>query len=148
MRICLILVRFVLGATPAIAQVAPAGPPPAIQLPPQLADPATADRLVDAMQSLSHALLDLKVGKLQAVLEGRKATRSERNLTVRDLERRKDPNFERRLDDQIAAARPRMEQSIRAMNDALPEVTQDLEHARQALERAMANMPDPNYPRR
>jgi len=41
-----------------------------------------------------------------------------------------------------------MEQGIKAVNQALPEVTEDLQRAQTAIERALANMPDPNYPRR
>jgi len=41
-----------------------------------------------------------------------------------------------------------MEQGIRAFNEAIPEVTEDLRRAQQSIERAIANMPDPNYPRR
>ena len=145
MRISLILLQLSLCAAPALAQPVP---PPAIQLPPELTDPATADRLADAMQSLSQALLDMRVGNIKAAVEGRRATPAERRMTVRDLARRNDPDFDRRLDQQIAAARPRIEQGIRAMNQALPEVTDDLQRAQAAIERALANLPDPNYPRR
>jgi len=145
MRISLILLPLSLCAAPALAQPAP---PPTIQLPPELTDPATADRLTDAMQSLSQALLDMRVGNIKAAVEGRRATPAERRMTVRDLARRNDPDFDRRLDQQIAAARPRIEQGIRAMNQALPEVTDDLQRAQAAIERALANLPDPNYPRR
>ena len=69
-------------------------------------------------------------------------------MTVRDLARRDDPNFDRNLHQQIAAARPKIEQSIRAVNTALPEVTADLQRAQRSIERAIANMPDPNYPNR
>ena len=106
------------------------------------------DRLADSMQALSHVMLDMKVGGLRAALEGREATPSEKRLTVRDLARRNDPNFERHLDQQIAAARPKLERSMRAMNQALPEITEDLQRAERAIDRAAANMPDPNYPRR
>ena len=145
MRISLILLPLCLCAAPALEQPVP---PPAIQLPPELTDPATADRLADAMQSLSQALLDMRVGNIKAAVEGRRATPAERRMTVRDLARRNDPDFDRRLDQQIAAARPRIEQGIRAMNQALPEVTDDLQRAQAAIERALANLPDPNYPRR
>ena len=151
MRLSLVLLGLSLCAAPASAQTgAPAtrAESQAIQLPPQLADPATADRLADAMQSMSQALLDLKVGRLQAALEGRQVTPADRNLTVRDLARRDDPAFEKRLQQQIAQARPKMEQGLRALNEALPEVTQDLQRAQRSIERAIANMPDPNYPRR
>ena len=147
MRASLILLPLTLCGAPALAQAAPAGPD-AIRVPPELTDPATADRLADAMQSLSQALLDMRVGNIQAALEGRRATLSERRMTVRDLARRNDPDFERHLNQQIATARPKVEQGIRAMNQALPEVNEDLQRARQSLERALSNLPDPNYPRR
>ena len=151
MRPCLVLVSLMVCAAPALAQT-PAqsyrADGQAIELPPQIADPATADRLADAVQSMSQALLDLRVGRLQAALEGRKASPAERNVTIRDLARREDPAFEKNLQQQIAQARPKVEQSIRALNEALPEVTQDLQRAQRSIERAIANMPDPNYPRR
>jgi uncharacterized protein involved in exopolysaccharide biosynthesis len=113
-----------------------------------LADPATADRLADSIQALSKALLDMKVGGVQAALEGRKATSAEKNLTVRDLARRDDPDLDRHLQQKIAEARPMIEQSMRAMNEALPAIQQNLAEAQKSLERAIANMPDPNYPKR
>lgn len=151
MRPSLILLPLLFCAAPALAQTdtpATRADTQAIQLPGELADPATADRLADAMQSMSQALLDLKVGRLQAALEGRKATSADRNLTVRDLARRNDPAFERRLQQGIAEATPKMERSLRALNEAMPEVTEDLQRAQRSIERAIANMPDPNYPRR
>jgi hypothetical protein len=119
-----------------------------VQLPPELTDPATADRLTDAMQSLSQALLDMRVGNIKAAIEGRRASPDEQRMTVRDLARRNDPDFDRHLHQQIAQARPKIEQGIRAVNEALPEVNEDLERARSSIERAIANLPDPNYPRR
>ena len=145
MRITLVLLPLALTGAPAFAQVAaPAAPAqPVVQLPPVLADPATADRLADTMQSLSSALLNLPVGEVQAAIEGRKATAADRRRTVRSETGISD----RELQARIAAAKPQVEQSIRAVNQALPEITADLQHARQSLERALANMPDPNYPR-
>jgi hypothetical protein len=136
----LIAIALLAAAPPAApAPVAPP-PPPTVQLPPQLTDPATGDRLADAVEALSHALLNLPVGEVQAAVEGRPPTPADRRRTVRQL----DPNFERR----IAAARPRIQASMRAMATALPEVMQSLHQAREAIERAAANMPDPNYPKR
>jgi hypothetical protein len=100
------------------------------------------------VQSLSQALLDMKVGGVQAALEGRKPTQAESNLTVRDLGRRNDPNFDRNIEHQIASARPKLEQTISALNQAVPEITQDLKNAQRSIERAISNLPDPNYPRR
>ena len=146
MRLALVILPVALSAGPALAQAVPPPPsaaPQALQLPPE-----TVERFADSMQSLSQALLDMKVGGVQAAIEGRKATRAERNLTVRDLGRRNDPNFDRNIEQQIASARPKLEQSVRALNETLPQITQDLQNAQKAIERAMANLPDPNYPRR
>ena len=143
MRLGLLLFPLGLFAAPALAQAATPAEPRAVQIAPE-----TVHRLADSMQSLSEALLDMKVGGVEAAIEGRKATPAEKKLTVRDLGRRKDPNFDRNIEQQIAAAKPRMEQSIKALNQALPEITEDLQRAQKAIERAMANMPDPNYPKR
>jgi hypothetical protein len=141
MRKSLIILPLLLAATPAVAQPVP-------QLPPELTDPATAQKLTNAMQELSRALLDVRVGGVRAALEGRPASPAERAMTVRDMARRDDPNFERKLDQQMATVGPKMQQSMRAINQALPAVMQSLAQAQQALERAVANMPDPTYPRR
>lgn len=151
MRSSPLLVILSACAAPALAQSAAPGAPPAreaIHLPPELADPATADKLAGAVQQLSQALLDMKVGGMQAALEGRKASPAEHNLTVRDLARRDDPNIDKHIQQRIAEAKPKLEQAIKALNEALPEVTQDLDSAHKALERAIVNMPDPNYPKR
>ena len=121
MRLAPILLPLALCAAPAIAQPKP------IQLPPELTDPAAADRLAEAMQAASRAVLDTRLG---------------------DLARRDDPLIDRRVEQQIAAARPKIEQSLRALNQALPEIAADLQRAQAALKRAVANMPDPNYPRK
>jgi hypothetical protein len=41
-----------------------------------------------------------------------------------------------------------MRQSMKAMADALPDMMQGLHQAKKSLDRAIANMPDPNYPKR
>jgi hypothetical protein len=136
----LILLPLLMSATPAFAQ------PP--EVPRELTDPATADRIAGGIQGMSQALLDLRVGALQAAIEGRRPTASDRRLTVRDLGRREDPDFDRKLNQQIADAKPMIHQSMKALNDALPAVMQELEQAQQSIERAIANMPDPTYPKR
>ena len=111
-------------------------------------DPAVADRLANAVQTLSTSLLDLRVGGVEAAIEGREATPDEKRLTVRDLARRDDPDFDRKIEQQIAQAKPMIRQSMKALNEALPAMMQSLERARKSFERAMANMPDPTYPKR
>jgi hypothetical protein len=137
----LILLPLLVAATPAVAQPAP-------QLPPELTDPATAQKLAHAMQALSTALLDVKVGEARAALEGRRASAAERSLTVGDLARRDDPDFDRHWHQRIASIAPTLQRSVDAVNRALPEITGDLDDAQKSLQRAIANLPDPNYPKR
>jgi|SRR5512146_339323 hypothetical protein len=141
MRKSLIILPLLLASTPALADPAP-------QLPAELTDPATVQRLTNSMQALSSAFLNMRVGEVTAALEGRPATPEERNLTVGDLARRDDPDFDRHFHDQIANVGPTMQRSIQAMNKAMPEIARDLKDVRRSLERAIANMPDPNYPKR
>ena len=145
MRKIAILIPLLACASPALAQPAPAD---SVQLPRELTDPATADRLANMMQALSRAVLDLQVGELKAAAEGRRATAAERRLTIRDMARRDDPNFDRKIERQIAQSGPAIRQSIKALNEAVPQITQSLQQASRAIERAAANMPDPTYPRR
>ena len=138
MRKSLILLPLLLVATPAVAQ------PANVQLPTELTDPATADRLADAMEALSNLLLDLKVGEAKAALEGRQATAAEKKLTVRDLGKIDDRELKRRM----AEMKPQLEQSMKAFQKALPEMMNSLEEAQKSLERVTANIPDPTYPKR
>ena len=143
MRKSLILLTVLATATPALAE-----PRKSIQLPKELTDPATADKLAKAMNGLTKTLLDLKVGEVQAAVEGRKPTRAERNLTVRDLGRRDDPDFDRNVRRQIAETGPKIAQGMKALSDALPTIMKALDDASRAVDRAAANMPDPTYPKR
>lgn len=141
----LFLLPLVLSASPAFAQPAPAD---TIQIPRELTDPATVQRLTGTMQALSKALLDIRVGELKAAAEGRQATPAEKRMTVRDIARREDPNFDRNISREIAQTGPVIRQGMKAMSDALPAMMQGLDQAQKALERAAANMPDPTYPKR
>jgi hypothetical protein len=107
-----------------------------------------ADRLADTMQAVSQALLNLPVGEFRAAVEGREPTPADRALTVRDLGRRDDPNFDANFRRQMAQARPAMERGMKALNTALPAMEKALGDTRDAIDRAVANMPDPTYPRR
>ena len=138
MRKALILLPLVGIGSPALAQ------PDAIQLPPELTDPAMADRLTDARQALAKVVLDLQVGEVQAALEGRQATAAERQLRVRDLGKVDDQDLQRR----IAEAKPQIQQSMKAFQRALPEMIRSLDQAQKSIERVTANLPDPTYPKR
>ena len=141
MRKILIVLPVLLCSSPAFAQPAP-------QLPPELTDPATVHQLFGTLDQLSRALMNVRIGEARAALEGRDATPRERNMTVGDYARRNDPNFDRKLHQQIATAEPQLQRGIQSMNRALPAVMQALDDAERAVDRAVANMPDPTYPRR
>jgi len=141
MRTALIVLPLALLASPAFAQPAPSCAP---QIQRVLNDPAMADRMANVMQAMSHAFLDLPVGEVEAALQGRAPTPADRARTLRT----EDPNLDREVQDQVAQARPVIRQSMRAMADALPGMMQGLHQAQKSLERAVANMPDPNYPKR
>jgi hypothetical protein len=143
MRKTLIVLPLLLVASPAFAQEAPAP-----ELPRALTDPATAQKLTGTMQALSSALLNLKVGEVKAVLDGRAATPEERNMTVGDLARRDDPNFDRHLQERMASIGPTVQQGMVALNRALPVMMRDLKDTQKSLERAVSNLPDPTYPKR
>ena len=130
-----------LAATPAAAQTAPA-------IPPELSDPAMADKLGNVMQSLSNAFLNLPVGEVQAALEGRPATPAEKRTTVRDIGRRDDPDLDRHFQQQIAGSRETMRAGMTAMKTALPAIMKGVNEARAEMEKALANMPSATYPAR
>ena len=143
MRKIVILLPLVFVARPALAQEAP---PP--QLPHELTDPATVERLTGTMQALSRALLDVRIGGIEAALEGHDATPREKHMTVGDLARRNDPDFDRHLQQRMANVGPQIQRSVKAINRALPEMMKSVEDAQRSLDRAIANMPDPTYPKR
>ena len=142
MRKSLLIVASLLVAAPAAAQ------PVAPQLPPILTDPASAQRLTGVLDAITDAVLNIRVGDVRAAVEGREATPQERAMTVRDMARRDDPDFDRHLHGKLATVGPAIQQSAGAVNRALPQVMRSLEDAQRSIERAVANLPDPTYPRR
>lgn len=143
--------RNVLLVLPLLATAAPAAAEPARDLQAverALRDPATADKLGRSLDGLTDALMSLKVGPLQAALEGREPTPAERNLTVGDIERRRNPQAEAELRAKIRNAGPAIAQGMNALASVLPVMTKALEDIDRAVERAAANMPDPTYPNR
>ena len=140
--------RSVLTALPVLSAAAPLSAQPAPQLPPELTDPATAQRLAGAVQAVSNAFLNMRVGDIHAAMEGRPPSPAERNMTVRDMARRDDPDFDRHMQQRMAAIGPTMQRGMVELNRTLPLVMHDLEDAKRSLDRALSNLPDPDYPRR
>jgi hypothetical protein len=146
MRKSLIVLPLLLSASPAFAQEA--APPPAFQLPRELTDPEAQMRLAGKLQAMANALLNVRVGELGAAVEGREATPAERNVTVGDMVRRKDPNFDRDVAREVATVGPKIQRSMQALSRTLPRVMRDVEDAKRSIDRAVSNLPDPTYPQR
>jgi len=141
MRALLIALPLMLTPVPALA-----APKAAPRLPPELSDPAMADRLGRMMGSLTRALMDLPVGELEAAVEGREPTQADRSKRVRD--HIGGPGAEREVEARVAASGRTVQAATRALVDSLPSMMAALEQAERNLERATANLPDPTYPKR
>jgi hypothetical protein len=136
-----LLVPLLLIASPAVAQSAP---PSDIRMPPELTDPAMADKLTNMLQAMSKAFLNIPVGEVQAVVEGRPVTSADRRRTIRSETRMS----ERELDAKIEQSKPMIAASQRALASAIPAMMKAMTDAAQELERAGANIPRPDYPKR
>ena len=143
MRLALIALPLAVMASPALAQAAPP-PPETIQLPPELTDPRWADRLTDAMAAMSKVFLELPVGEVEAAMEGRQPTAADKRRTVRSETKMS----EREMRQRIEEARPAMKAGMKALAAALPAMMKGMSDAQREFERAMANVPRPDYPRR
>lgn len=97
-------------------------------------------------QALSDALLNLPAGEIEAAAEGRQPTWADRHRTLRDIARRDDPNFDRRLQRGVAEAGPQLQAAQRAIVTTLPKVAGALSQAAGEIHRALQNMPRPDYP--
>jgi hypothetical protein len=144
MRITLALAPIALLASPVAAQ-APAEP---IQIPPELTDPATTERVLDMLGPLSKAFMNLPIGEIEAVAAGRPVTPADRTRTIRDVAGAGAPNFEADFQRQIAASRGTMRAASKAMVAALPAISRAMNEVRHEIERATANLPSPVYPQR
>ena len=146
MRALLIALPLMLAAAPAAAapQYAPPGPGPEVER--MLNDPAMADTLGRVAGVLTRSLMNLPVGEMEAAIEGRPVTPADRARTVRDSVG--DPDLERRVAAEAAQSGRTMQAAGKAMMSSLPAIMGALGQAQDAIERAVANMPDPTYPRR
>lgn len=151
MRKTLLLLPLLLVTSPALAQsVAPgdSAEPSLVRVPHELTDPAAVDRLALRLEAFSQALLNLPVGDIKAAAEGHTASPAERRMTVGDVIRRHDPDFDRQVARQMAQTGPKIRQSLKAVHEALPAMIHAINEAQQAVDRVTANMPDPTYPKR
>ncbi len=142
MRAFLVVVPALLAASPALA----AQPIPAPVLPPVLTDPAMADQLGRVAGAVTRSLMNLPVGEVEAAIEGRPPTRADRARTVRDSIG--DPQVEQRIEQQAAASGRTIQAAGQALANSLPSILGAIDGARDEIERAVGNLPSPNYPRR
>jgi hypothetical protein len=141
MRALWIALPLMLASTPALA--APKAVP---QLPPELSDPAMADKLGKVMGALTRAFMDMPVGEVEAAVQGREPTAADRSRTVRD--RIGGTDAEREVEAKVAASGKQMQAMSKALVASLPSIMKSLEGVERELERATANLPDPTYPKR
>jgi hypothetical protein len=130
-----------LAAAPALA-----APKEAPKLPPELSDPAMADKLGRMMGALTKALMDMPVGELEAAVQGREPTQADRSRRVRD--HIGGPGTEREVEAKVDASARQMQVMTKALVASLPSIMASLEGVERELERATANLPDPTYPKR
>lgn len=138
MRVLMFALPLMLIAAPAAAQQRPAP-----TIPPELTDPALGQKMGRMAGALSRALMDVRVGEIQAAVEGREPNAADRRRTVRDMTGGR--GIDRDIERQIAVAAPAMQ---RALLTALPAMVGAMEQVAQELERATANLPQPGYPNR
>lgn len=126
--------------------VAAAAPPPeeTAEIQRQLTDPKWADRLTDAMLAMSKALMNMPVGEVEAAVQGRQPTVADKRRTVES----ETGMSEQQLRRQIEGSRPAMEAGMKAMAAALPAIMKGFSDAQRELEKASANVPRPDYPKR
>ena len=149
MRSLALLLPVALAAAPADA--AAADKETDFTLPSELTDPAMAQTLAKMLSSLTKAMMDMPVGEMQAAVEGRESTDADKRRTVRDLAGG-GPDLDRRIEQQVSQAMPRMQGAMKAMAKSLPAMAKAMEKAADemegSLDRATANLPQPGYPRR
>lgn len=142
MRLALLTLPLMLAASPVVAAPKPAAP----QLPPELSDPAMADKLGRVAGVLTKSLMDMPIGEVEAAIEGRPATPADKAKRVRD--EIGGPEAEQRVAANVAASGRQMQAMTKALVASLPSILKSLEGVEKELERAVANIPDPTYPKR
>ena len=138
MRALLLALPLALSPVPAAAATADR------QIPPELSDPAIADKLTKALVPLSRALMNMPIGELEAAIAGREPTAADRTRRLSD---EVGPEGQKDIESSIAAAGPQMRAMQKALVASLPAIMGSLEGVQKELERATANLPDPTYPR-
>ncbi|WP_395622624.1 hypothetical protein [Sphingomonas daechungensis] len=142
MRAVLVVLPLALLATPALA--APPADHDVSKIQRELADPKWADRLTDTMIAVSRAFLNMPVGEVEAAVQGRQPTAADKRRTMQSETGMSEQQLQQKIED----TRPKIEAGMRAMAAALPAIVKGFSDAQREIERASANVPRPDYPRR
>lgn len=142
MRVMLALAPIAMMAGPVAAQA----PADTIRIPPELTDPAMADKLGRMMGAVTRSLMDLPVGEMEAAIQGRPVTPADKAKRVRDSVN--DPYLEQRIAAEAANSGRTMQATMKAMAAAMPAISRAVSEAAAEIERATANLPSPTYLRR
>src|SRR4029453_2044716 len=142
MRNLLIALPLLLVPVPALAAPSESK---AVQIPPELSDPAVADKLTRMLGPLTKVLMDMPVGELEGPAQGREPTAADRAKRVRD---QLGPEGQRDVEATVAQAGPQMRAMQKALVASLPALLAAFEGVEKQLERATAKIPDPTYPKR
>jgi hypothetical protein len=142
MRRLLLAMSLILAPVPALAAQQQAAP----QVPPELSDPAMAEKLGRMAGVLTKSLMDLPVGEMEAAIEGRPVTPADKTKRVRDSIG--GPDAERQVEAQVAQSGRQVQAMTKALVASLPSILAAMDGVEKELERAVANIPDPTYPKR
>ena len=117
------------------------------QLPPELTDPAMADRLGEMVRRCRRRSSTCQWARSK---RRSKAARPPRPTADRppDVGRKRDPKSERDLDREIEASRPAMQAGMRAFAAALPAMMQGLSEAQPSNRAGYRQHARPDYPKR
>src|ERR1044072_3875682 len=114
MRLLFAALPLMFVAAPAVA--APAAP----QLPPELSDPAMADKLGRMAGVLTKSLMDMPVGEIEAAIEGRPATAADKAKRVRD--EIGGPEAEQHVQAEVAQSGRQMQAMTKALVSSRPAI--------------------------
>ena len=102
------------------------------------------ESLPSVLGALTDALLDVRIGKLAAALEGDLTpSRRDSERTVADLGEENDPDFRERTEAQVRASAAGVAGMSRAIGAALPEIARSADAIEQEVARAARALPRP-----
>ena len=110
----------------------------------QVSDPRIARELGDTLGALVDAMMDIRIGRLAAVLNGdRNPGRAESERTIGDLASRDDPYFRDRTRAEVRTMTTGTGAAMRAMAVAIPELMRTADQIERDIARIAHSIPLP-----